>query len=242
MFRRFRRGDQGRPEEVLGEPANVLPEHSDTAFKWVIDLDDAVYEMMTEHDLPDQTFDLLGSGFALVSEGERVDLTPEAFEAARAVAGVGYMCRRAESERFPEAGEEEAWERAEPVLEGALSDPDDRSGERRGLAEAAAWLVNHEPLDPDGDANMPSAAVPGIVADERRMLRERTMLMAVQVEDDGRITGSDGGEITGLGIDDLRRTWKFGFFVRTLEELAGRAGVSGPHAETGVTYSHAYPR
>lgn len=190
---------------------------------WMPAIDTAVYKMMEAEDLDDETAVTLSLGYLLIS-GRSVEEVPAAtFLATRAVAAVGYMSREAECDRFAHARELDddgsAPLRAALASASALG-PTGAAG--ADLAVAAAWLARHEAIDPrPTDDFRPSWTVPGIRGDERRHLRERTLAIVVRPGPSGALA-TPQGEVHDATLDDFRRTWKYGFFLRCLVELVLR--------------------
>jgi hypothetical protein len=59
--------------------------------------------------------------------------------------------------------------------------------------------------------------VPGVGGQVRALLREKTLPMVLQR--DGESLKGPAGPIEGATVEDFRRTWKYGFLLRSFEEF-----------------------
>jgi hypothetical protein len=181
------------------EPATPAQEPA-----WLPALHDLVYELLETEEIADPVSERLerAPDLLLSDAGELPEPTDAALEAA---AAVGYMARRAETECFPDVGSARGLSAA-----GNGTGPVDQ-------AITAADLAVRERIDPEPtDEFRPSWLVPGVLPDERVRLRERTLSLVARTGADGALVGPQG-PITATE-DDLRRAWKFGYFLRCLAE------------------------
>ena len=137
------------------------------------------------------------------------------------------MARVAEWERLTTARKPEGWMIA--GLQGAVEssvaeevrEPDDEEKPfYDALGEVTAFFVGREPLDVPYDANQGFVlmwTIPGVGGEVRALLREKTLQMALQR--DGEALRGPAGPIEGATVEDLRRTWKYGFVLRSFEEF-----------------------
>ena len=178
---------------------------------------DRVYRLMEAEDLDDAAAETLSLGYPLIS-GRAIEEIPEpTFLAGRSVAVIGYMARQAEFEHFARA--RESIDRFSPLNAALESVTEPGGGEEPNLAAAVAGLARREAIDPTPtDEFRPSASVPGLSAAERMDLRERTLTIAARPRPDGSLD-TPKGVVRDATIDDIRRTWKYGFFLRCLVQL-----------------------
>lgn len=167
----------------------------------IAELTQLVVGSMREVPLERDTLELLQLG--LVQMIQR-DCSKEAVLAGQTAARLGYLSRSAEFATFESA------EGTDPQLAAAL-DATLREAESSGsdgydaLGELAAELAAGESVDAARSEGGPSWTLPGLDGDMRRRLRDH-QLRGVPVPRD-------------LHADDLRRAWKYGYFLRALDEM-----------------------
>ena len=131
------------------------------------------------------------------------ELSDGAIIAGQTAARLGYLSRAAEYAMFESARkeDEELLEVLEERLQSAekAGDPPDDA-----LADLAADIAINEPIDPGRDEHTPSWSLPGLGGDLRGVLRDH-LLTHLRWPDD-------------VSHDELQRAWKYGFFLRALEE------------------------
>ena len=124
--------------------------------------------------------------------------------AGQTAARLGYLSRSVEFVRYEAARVEddelyealaERFEQAETTGE-SLYD---------AMADLAADMAADEPVDPSPGEGGPSWTLPGLDADARARLRDRLL--------SGLTPPAE------IEADDLKRTWKYGYFLRALDEL-----------------------
>jgi hypothetical protein len=178
---------------------------------------DRVHELMEAEDLDDAAAETLSLGYPLISGREIEEMPEPTFLAGRSVAAIGYMARQAEYERFPRA--RTRIDKSSPLRAALESVSEPRVGTEPSLAAAVAALVRREAIDPaTADGFGPSASVPGISAAERTELRERTLTIGARPRPDGSLDTREG-VVRDATLDDMRRTWKYGFLLRCLVQL-----------------------
>jgi hypothetical protein len=164
-------------------------------------LTDVVLENWRSYPLDVETLSLLQIGLLYLTQR---DCSRDAILAGQTAARLGYMARAAEYAEFPSAREtdEELFEELSESLEAA----DSGGGSiANAMAEFAGDLAISEPIDPPASDGGPSWIVPGVDGSVRGRLR------------DALLTGvSCPGDITH---QDLQHTWKYGYFLRCMEEF-----------------------
>jgi hypothetical protein len=143
---------------------------------------------------------------------------------ARSVARVGYMARFTECQRLPAARRQRGWmiaglrEAVEASVAEELRDTNESFYD--ALGEVTAFFVRREPLDVPYDAEEgfnPMWTIPGMGGDFRALLRDRTLEMALE-EDEEDLSGPSG-PIVDATFEDLQLVWKYGFLLRAFEEF-----------------------
>lgn len=151
--------------------------------------------------LDDEAHSLLQVGLPYLTQR---DCTKEALLAGLTAARLGYITRAAEYADFAAAREPDdaLFEELSESLEEA-----DRAGREvaNAMAEFAADLAISEPIDPPASDSGPSWAIPGVSGAVRCRVRDR-LLEGVPFP----------GDITR---EDLQHTWKYGYFLRCMEEF-----------------------
>jgi hypothetical protein len=189
----------------------------------------ALAEETFEHaewdEVPSDVATALASGLFWVMQLDAA--TDDAVADASAAARLGYMARVAEWERLPAArvsnglmlaGLRDAVEAsvAEELGEGGT----DQSF-YRALGEVTAFFVRREPLDVPYDAEEglnPMWTVPGMGGDFRALLRDETLLMALEGEDDSP-NAPPTESIDDASFEGFQWIWKYGFLLRSFEEF-----------------------
>ena len=132
------------------------------------------------------------------------DCSRDAVLAGQTAARLGYMARAAEYAEFP--GARESNDALFDELSESLEAADSGGGSiANAMAEFAADLAISEPIDPPASDGGPSWIIPGIDGSLRGRLRD-TLLKGVPCP----------GDITR---QDLQHVWKYGYFLRCLEEF-----------------------
>jgi len=166
------------------------------------ELAQVVAESVNEVPIDRDTLELLQLGLPHLLERE---ISDEAVVVGQTAARLGYLARAAEStmleeDRAPDpelivtlqAGLEEAHARGTP--------------ERDAVADLAAALATGESLDPTPEEGGPTWTLPGLGGQARGRLRDDLV---------GRLPCPPG-----ILADDLRRTWKYGYFLCALDQLS----------------------
>lgn len=200
----FFRRDTGRrsepePEAFSANGAGALPD--DESEGVTRELAQVVAESVSEVPIDRDTLELLQVGLPHLLQRECSD---EAIIVGQTAARLGYLARAAEStmlepDRPPDAdliatlqaGLEEAHAQGTP--------------ERDAMADLAAALATGESLDPTPEEGGPTWTLPGLGGQARGRLRDDLV---------GRLPCPQG-----ILADDLRRTWKYGYFLCALDEL-----------------------
>ncbi len=160
-----------------------------------------VIESLTEVSLPPPTLELLQVGLPYITQRE---CSTEAVIAGQTAARLGYLSRSAEFATFEDAraADDDLLATLNHMLEAADAEgsPIDDV-----MAELAAEMATAESINPPSFESGPSWSIPGLNGDARGSLRRR-MLSGMQCPSD-------------LPSDDLQRTWKYGYFLRVLDEL-----------------------
>lgn len=174
-------------------------------------------EAVTAEKPPDEVARHLSIGFLLVSDRSAEGVSEEAWVATQSAARVGYMVRAIEYERFDSARHLNL-DLAKALSTGLEAAGSEANSTYQVVADAAARCVRMESMDPGPDDQINfSWEIPGLGGEARRRLREDTILAVVTERPDGTAEGTEG-QIADLTPDDVRRSWKFGFFFRCFEE------------------------
>ena len=164
-------------------------------------LTDVVLENWRSYPLDVETLSLLQIGLPYLTQR---DCSRDAILAGQTAARLGYIARAAEYAEFPAAREidEELFDELSESLEEA-----DSSGGSiaNAMAEFAADLAISEPIDPPASDGGPSWVVPGVDGIVRGRLRD-ALLKGVRCPGD-------------IAQQDLQHTWKYGYFLRCMEEF-----------------------
>ena len=185
---------------------------------WLSELDGRVHDLLAQDEVDDELAEALLSASRLIGgngNGAPSEVTAVAIGSA---AATGYLARRAEREKLDAADQGPA--RLDEFLEVAAPWSGNGDGEITSTAEQAARLAAGESIDPGPDDRFaPTAALPGLAVKERRTLREKTLRLVVRSRLDGTLMTPEG-EVADAGLDDFRRAWKYGHFLRGLEEAS----------------------
>ena len=165
------------------------------------ELTDVILEGMREAPIEPDMLELLQAGLPTLVQRM---LSPEAVIAGQTAARLGYLSRMAEFALFD--GQLEADEGLFQTLSDGL-DAAAAAGtpDIDALAELAVAIVVAEPLVPSHDDDGPSATLPGLGGLARVQLRDALVTCLKRPYD--------------VPLDDLKRTWKYGYFLRVLDEL-----------------------
>jgi hypothetical protein len=184
-----------------------------------------VYEAVDAVELDEETGLALESGHFLVNHG---DLKVDTVYTAGSVARVGYMSRVIEWKRFEGARKPKGWMIAglQFVVKqhvAVAAELGEAESLFDALPEATARFMADEPLDPPYDSDAegfnPMWNVPGLGGDVRAVLREQTLPMVVQPSKGGLTSPFGLIEESQATLDQFRRTWKYGFLLRSFEEF-----------------------
>ncbi len=183
-------GRQHRPQIPGDDVEGVVPQ-----------LAQAVVEGMSEVAVARETLELLQLGLPYLTQREHSD---KAVIAGQTAARLGYLSRTAEFAMF--GGELEPDADLETTL-GARFEAAEADGTSAwdAMADLAAEMVASEALDPSPDEAGPSWTLPGIDGHARGRLRDNLV---------GRMQSSPD-----IAAEDLKRTWKYGYFLGALDEL-----------------------
>ncbi|MGH2917340.1 MAG: hypothetical protein ACRDLS_01890 [Solirubrobacteraceae bacterium] len=158
-------------------------------------------ESWRTYPLDAETLSLLQIGLPYLTQR---DCSRDAILAGQTAARLGYIARAAEYAEFP--GARESNEKLCDALSESLHAADSGGGSiANAMAEFAADLAVSEPVDPPASDGGPSWIVPGIDGSVRGRLRD-ALLKGVGCPDD-------------ITRQDLQHTWKYGYFLRSMEEF-----------------------
>lgn len=199
----FRRDKRDRPAAGAQAGSANVPDTmpADELERVVRELAQVVAESMNEVQIERDTLELLQIGLPYLVQRECSD---EAVVAGQTAARLGYLTRAAEFAMF------EADLEPDPDLLATLEarlDEAQAEGTPSGdaMADLAAAMVAGEVLDPPPAEGSPSWTLPGLGGDARGRLRDELV---------SRMQGP-----ADIVADDLRRTWKYGYFLCALDEL-----------------------
>ncbi len=164
-------------------------------------LTDVVLENWRSYPLDAETLSLLQIGLPYLTQR---DCSKDAILAGQTAARLGYVARAAEYAEFTSAREtdDDLFEELSESLEQAEHGGGSIAS---AMAEFAADLAVSEPVDPPASSGGPSWVVPGVGGSVRGRLRD-ALLKGVRCP----------GDITA---QDLQHTWKYGYFLRSMEEF-----------------------
>lgn len=198
FFRRDR--PEPQPEAFGANGSGALPddEHEGAARELARVVAESVNEVPIDRD----TLELLQLGLPHLLQRECSD---EAVIVGQTAARLGYLARAAEStmlesDRPPDAD----------LLDALHAGLDEAQAQglsaRDAMADLAAALATGESLDPKPQEGGPTWTLPGLGGQARGRLRDDLV---------GRLPCPPG-----IQADDLRRTWKYGYFLCALDELS----------------------
>ena len=200
----FFRRDTSRPPEPPPGPfgANGAGARLDDEPEGVTrQLAQVVAESVNEVPIDRDTLELLQVGLPYLLQRECSD---EAVLVGQTAARLGYLARAAESTMLEPDREPDADLLA--MLQAGLDEAQAQGGSSRdAMADLAAALATGESLDPSPEEGGPSWTLPGLGGQARGRLRDDLV---------GRLPCPPG-----ILADDLRRTWKYGYFLAALDEL-----------------------
>lgn len=200
----FRRDTSRRseppPDAVGVNGAGALPdEGQESATR---ELARVVAESFNEVPIDRDTLELLQVGLPYLLDRECSD---EAVVVGQTAARLGYLARAAESAMLQQGSPSDPDLIA--TLQAGLEDAHAQgTPERDAMADLAAALATGESLDPTPEEGGPTWTLPGLGGQARGRLRDDLV---------GRLPCPPG-----ILADDLRRTWKYGYFLCALDELA----------------------
>lgn len=199
----FRRDkpDRAAPGAEAGR-GNGLGATPDEELERVVpELAQVVAASMREAPLESDTLELLQVGLPYLIQRE---CSNEAVVAGQTAARLGYLARAAEVAMFESDLE------PDPDLVATLGAALDEAQAQAAppgdaMADLAAAMATDEALDPGPADGGPSWTLPGLGGDARGRLRD-DLVSRMQCPAD-------------IVVDDLRRTWKYGYFLCALDEL-----------------------
>ena len=160
-----------------------------------------VIDCMQEAPLGRETLELLQVGLPYLIQR---DCSDETVIAGQTAARLGYLSRSVEFVRY-EAARVEDDELYDALAERFEQAESQNESLYDAMADLAADMAAGEPIDPSPTEGGPSWTLPGLNAEARGMLRDRLL--------------SGMSPPAEIEVDDLRRTWKYGYFLRALDEL-----------------------
>jgi len=189
-------GDQ--PAAAPGERAEIPDEERDGALE---ELEQIVVESMSDAPITRDMLELLQLGLPNLV---RRECSEEAVVAGQTAARLGYLSRAAEVAMLDDELDTDA-ELFEALSEAFDQAEADGTSASDAMAELAAAIVIDESLDPSAQEGGLSWTLPGLAGPARGRLRDG-LVSRMKAPPDVR-------------DDDLRRTWKYGYFLRALDEL-----------------------
>lgn len=203
----------GRDEEVDRPPAEsariaatrLTPEQN-SAFR---ELNDSVMEAMRSSAIEHSTLAVLQLGLPHLAQRECSD---GAIVAGQTAARLGYLARAAEYSIFDAAREldDALLDTLAARLDDAGSGP---HATQDTVAELAAELALAEPMDAQQGEDGPFWLLPGAGGELRITLRDRLARALSRPPD--------------VSLYELRRTWMYGYFVRSLQECFEDEDMTG---------------
>jgi len=166
----------------------------------VEELAQVVIDGMREAPIARETLALLQVGLPYLTER---DYSDDAVIAGQTAARLGYLSRAAEYAMFDGLDADEGL--VEALGDGFEAAEASGASTWDAMAELAAAMAVTESLDPRPGEDGPSTTLPGLGAHYRTGLRNNMV---------GRLKSPPD-----VRIDDLKRTWKYGYFLRVLDEL-----------------------
>jgi hypothetical protein len=182
------------------QPTEYVPIPADRAHEIIEDFCSDVVRRMDGFRPPEHIVSALTVGILLITQRK---LSQEAILEGQVVARLGYCTRSVEFDRLYAAREMDI-DLAE-ALQAYMELQDDDEPAMSGVTEFAVRMVLGEPLRPTVEQDGPLWTVPGLGAQVRLAMADRL----INLED----LPAD------VGLYDMLATWKFGFYLRTLEEF-----------------------
>jgi hypothetical protein len=200
LFRRDTTNSSARRRQPAVGANDRVELADDGSAESIEELEQIIVEGMREVPIAREILELLQVGLPYLVQR---DCSDEAVIAGQTAARLGYLSRAAEFAMFD--GELEVDDDLIQVLGDRLDAAEaDGTSAWNALAELAAAMAIEESLDPSPEEGGPSWTLPGLGGDVRASLR------------DNLVSGMNPADVLG---DDLKRTWKFGYFLRVLGEL-----------------------
>ncbi|MDP1849616.1 MAG: hypothetical protein Q8K79_17655 [Solirubrobacteraceae bacterium] len=198
----FRRDTSRRSEPPDAFDANGAGALPDEEHEGVTrELAQVVAESVNEVPIDRDTLALLQVGLPYLLQRECSD---QAVVVGQTAARLGYLARAAESAMLEPDHPPDADLIA--TLQAGLEEAHAQgTTERDAMADLAAALATGESLDPTPEEGGPTWTLPGLGGQARGRLRDDLV---------GRLPCPPG-----VLADDLRRTWKYGYFLCALDEL-----------------------
>ena len=200
----FRRDTSNRsepePEAFSANGAAALPDDEPEGV--TRELAQVVAESVNEVPIDRDTLELLQVGLPYLLQRECSD---EAVVVGQTAARLGYLARAAESTMLEPDGPPDAG--LLDTLQAGLDEAEAQGmSARDAMADLAAALATGESLDPTPEEGGPTWTLPGLGGQARSRLRDDLV---------GRLPCPQG-----ILADDLRRSWKYGYFLCALDELS----------------------
>jgi len=164
------------------------------------ELEQIVVESLNEAPIERETLELLQVGLPYLVQHECSD---GAVIAGQTAARLGYLARAAEFALFE--GDLEFDDDLLATLSARLDEAGEETPDGDVMADLAAELARSESLDPSPYEGGPSWTLPGLAGSARGTLRDG-LVARMRCPPD-------------VEVDDLRRTWKYGYFLHALDEL-----------------------
>jgi len=182
------------------QPTEYVPISADRAHEIIEDFCFDVVRAIDEFRPPEHIVSALTVGILLIT---RRQLSKEAILEGQVVARLGYCTRSVEFDRLYTARRMDINLAQAPQAYMELQDEDEPA--MNGVTEFAVDMVLSEPLRPTVEQGGSLWTVPGLGAQVRLAMADRLMNLE--------------GLPPDLGLYDMLATWKFGFYLRTLEEF-----------------------
>ncbi len=167
----------------------------------VRELEQVVVESLRDAPITRDMLALLQVGLPYLVQS---DCSKDAVLTGQTAARLGYLCRAAEVAMVGGEldTEHDLYETLAEHFEQAEAEGTDAGD---AMAELAAEMVSNESLDPSPSEGGPSWTLPGLDGQVRGRLRDDLVRRLPCPPD--------------VGVEDLKRTWKYGYFLGALDEL-----------------------